>query len=278
MPNIEKSDFTHDQAKKMMAEIVATAENVAGMVVKFHAGRGWLALGYSTWRECAEAELPHISFRHVQRIVSAEKTGKLLEDDDVKMGGRPFGRPVQLENFKQESQERPIGRPVKVEEVKPVLREGVTRELASVDPADVPIVMKAAQKKAENGKVTAAVVRQAVAEHVQAKRKMSEAAVRALASEDFKVLQSQIQAIRKRIKELSAEPHGKHLADSTLTECDSNLKTVWQILKFAAPENVCPYCAIGTKHCAACDGTGWVSLLTWNSAPEDMRLMVEKLA
>jgi hypothetical protein len=43
-------------------------------------------------------------------------------------------------------------------------------------------------------------------------------------------------------------------------------------LKFTRPHSVCPYClGNATPSCRGCSGAGWVSKMTWESVPDDMK-------
>jgi len=100
----------------------------------------------------------------------------------------------------------------------------------------------------------------------------------------FETLDSLVRQMQKTINELVQLPGGEQLARETRAEGDSN-KTIYKIeelntlkrkIKFTRPHSICPYClGKANKACHGCNGTGWVSSLTWKGAEDQLK---EKLS
>lgn len=55
----DKRDLTESRAKAICDRIRGGIESVAELLVELHDGKGWIALGYKSWKECCEKEFRH---------------------------------------------------------------------------------------------------------------------------------------------------------------------------------------------------------------------------
>lgn len=78
----ERRDLTESQARKLADKIKASATNLADLLCQFHAGQGWTALGYATWKECCEAEF-RLSPSYAHRLMRAEEVRARLPIDNA---------------------------------------------------------------------------------------------------------------------------------------------------------------------------------------------------
>ena len=120
--------MTPAEAREYVDKIKAGMQEIYGLLLELHERNGWRALGYSSWRECTQAEFGY----------SAAHTYRLLESAEIRRNiFSPTG-----ENMLQPIPERQL------------------RPLAQVPPEAQPVVWQRAVETAPEGKVTAA--------HVQA--------------------------------------------------------------------------------------------------------------
>lgn len=72
MPDIEPAAMTADQARQCVEDIRTGIVNVGRRLLDLYEGRGWTALGYGNWRECAEREFGFKQSRVYQLLEAAE--------------------------------------------------------------------------------------------------------------------------------------------------------------------------------------------------------------
>lgn len=100
------------------------------------------------------------------------------------------------------------------------------------------------------------------------------------AVERFKAADSLAQQMQKEIDAISKGKGGEQLrrqlqptgAEGKTINKSEHLNALKRDLKFTRPHAVCPYCnGKAPKSCKGCAGTGWVSKLTWDNTPDDVK-------
>jgi transposase len=98
----------------------------------------------------------------------------------------------------------------------------------------------------------------------------------------FEELDSLVRQLEKGIDELVRLPGGEQFLRCTHTfgeqheavQRSKHLDNLNRELKCTRPHAICPYCLNQAKGCTKCNGTGWVSKITWKNAPDDMKARV----
>jgi hypothetical protein len=119
------------QARLLCEKIVHEAENLGLLMRQLRDGQGWVALGYASWAKCCEVEFGYTK-QHVNRLIKAQEISDQVE---------------------------PIGS---------TMPESQARELGKVDPDKRRAVLAWAEEKAEGKPLTAAAIRKAAAEVMEA--------------------------------------------------------------------------------------------------------------
>lgn len=116
--------LTSTQARRLCEKIVSQATDLRALLLELRDGKGWLALGYSSWAECCETEFGY-SKRHANRLIEC---GKICE------------------------QLGPMG---------PAMTERQARELGKVPEEQREAVVEAAKAEAGDKPLTARAIREA---------------------------------------------------------------------------------------------------------------------
>jgi hypothetical protein len=98
----------------------------------------------------------------------------------------------------------------------------------------------------------------------------------------FEELDSLVRQLEKGINELVRLPGGEQFRRCTYTSGEQHeavqrskhLDNLKRELKCTRPHSICPYCLNKAKGCTKCSGTGWVSKITWQNAPDDVKARV----
>jgi hypothetical protein len=69
-PNLTIVFLTAPEARGLIAEIKANLQSARGLLLDLYNGKGWIALGYPSWRKCVEAEFD-LSQTHLYRELAA---------------------------------------------------------------------------------------------------------------------------------------------------------------------------------------------------------------
>jgi len=148
-----------------------------------------------------------------------------------------------------------------------------TRELAKAAPEDRSELWGDAVEAAGDGPVTAKHVKAAV----DAKKPKPLGRVEqsmADASAAIKPIMADIQAIRRRCKELCDSGVAPYCHKQRL---DGDLKNAWNGLNLSKPYAKCPGCGgTGRKTCKQCRGIGWVGKVSYKQSPRELRAAVHE--
>jgi len=88
MSDLAKVMMTPREARKRVATINSSMNNIRALLLDFHEREGWKALGYESWRACAAAEF-HQSERYLHRQLEAAQAEKAM---DRPIGQKPEAR------------------------------------------------------------------------------------------------------------------------------------------------------------------------------------------
>ncbi|MEO8391473.1 MAG: hypothetical protein ABI700_00635 [Chloroflexota bacterium] len=124
--------MTEDQARTIVAEINDGFSDIAQRIRRLYEGQGWIALGYTSWRDCVTNEFDFSQSRAYQLLDYAEVEQNLS---------------------------------TKVENGAPAINEAQARLLAPFEADEQREIYEQAAQTAPNGKLTAAHIEQVIEQH-----------------------------------------------------------------------------------------------------------------
>jgi hypothetical protein len=265
--------ITKNRAMKLCEEIREGMGSIADKIFELKDGDGWKVLGYATWNDCCEAEFQHPAWWAARQLrvasVKALFPPKPPKSKDGQEDGKTGGR---------------------ISPTTPTTDSHLL-ELAKVPKADRAAVLEWAEEKADGGKVTAKLIKEAIAEVAEAEPEEEESDIPEpeepekplgktipkhlkatfAAAARFDKAMNLCTALTKAINELREDTEvgivfaGRGVAAQALKDVEN----VRHALKFSKPYAACPYCR--ARGCNACIETGWVGEGVYRSAPGEKR-------
>ena len=225
----DKARACCDRVKECMADIHRSVGDGRESLAELRAGKGWLPLGYPTWRALLDGEFGGIGYEYARRLISAARVdGELTPNESAPVGALSLG----------------IGS----------LPERHARELAAVETKHKARVIAAAAEAVRGKPLTAASLK-AAREALDAPPPLAWQE----AADGFAEAVRMIDDLQGRLRELAAGRYGKALAKSMQNKADKlylpDLAAARNTIKFAAPAS-CPKC--DGKGCKRCEDRGWM--------------------
>jgi hypothetical protein len=136
----ERGPLTPTEARRLAERVRTRLDGARADILELYERRGWEALGYSSWEDCARAEFQQ-SYSQVQRQLAAAKVERQLIEHQTGSTFSPMAKSAALPGLK-------LGN----------LKESHARELGGLEPETSTEVLKRASK---GGAATAAKIREA---------------------------------------------------------------------------------------------------------------------
>jgi hypothetical protein len=254
---IEKT-LTKQQAMGICEKIRDGMGVVGDLLAELHRNKGWLALGYSTWKECCEREFQHPTWWAKRQLKVAE-IRKSLPPPPAKVDPPKSSK----EGINLSHRQPDL-----------TLNDAATIELGKVPAENRTEVLEAATERAGDRPPTAKIIKQTAAELMEDDLPPEPATIEEAMYAANTILDQFSRKIGALVKEadtidnahLTSEKH------SRLETVKAQLRAAAATVRAAKGEGRCTYCDGGNKtplkKSCPCLATGWLTKTQLESAPD----------